>query len=451
MLHRAIAISFLFSTAAFAGAAGLVTVVGADPVMLQLMLPASSSFELQYNGANLSVWTSASRETAIPPGVARLAPDLVGDVQMDCDIDLRDIAVFSRCFTGSGGGPPATGCSTSDFNANGAVELLDFGVVQSAVSGPAGSCPQLPVLVFVEGLAVSQALGDRTIDVLVDPEGDGTFTLQETKIVTNVLLQASPMSGTWGTPISVTLQPAIAPLAFDATTTATWTNVYIPNVGPASQPFVFSFNSQQVRESGSSTAVVLAGDGTLSGSLPTPQVLATTSGSLSGELAFLMGGGQIELRRRFVFTPTSQLRFLELMDDPANPDNPPAFGGELAEIESVIVDDPLNPPLLTGVRGKHFAIEICMANAPQTISVSPPTISATVMTLDTNGVIVDLVANVPFDRSTATLPDCQLYRSLATVPMILVSQSVNKQLFPTLTILRAVQGGKVVAVPGGTP
>lgn len=438
------------SAIALAGPAGLVTVVGEDPVCLQLMLPASSPFKLQY-GAGLSVWDSVLRENPILSGVAQLAPDLEGDVESDCDVDLSDVAVFVRCFTGDAGGTPATGCAPSDLNSNGAVDLSDFAGVQSAMNGPGGNCPQLPVTVFVEALLVSQALGDQTIDVLIDPDGDSIFELMGTEVVTNASIQTSATSGTWGTPITVTLQPAIAPLAFDATTTAAWTGIYVPNVGPASQPFTFSFNAQQVRELDASSAVLLVGDGTLSGSLPTLQILATTSGALDGELTLTLVGGQIVLRRGVSFTPTSQVRFLDLIDDPLNPDDTPAFGDELAEIETVIVDDPLNPPMLTGIRGDHFAIEICVADDPQTVSASPPTTHATIMTLDAAGGVVDFVSNVTFDRSTEALPGCQLYRTNPDFPVVLVSQSVDKQLFPTLTILHGVDGGKIVVIPGGNP
>ena len=59
---------------------------------------------------------------------------LAGDGDRDGDTDLFDYGMFVGCMTGPGGGVPPE-CIVFDMNADGAVNLLDFAVLQSAFSG----------------------------------------------------------------------------------------------------------------------------------------------------------------------------------------------------------------------------------------------------------------------------------------------------------------------------
>jgi len=157
------------------------------------------------------------------------------------------------------------------------------------------------------------------------------------------------------------------------------------------------------------------------------------------------------VRRQFAFSPAPQSRLLELTDDPQNPDDTPQFGSELAEIEIVPIDDPLDPPQLAGIRIAHFAIEICISDDPQTAAAAPATILADVLTLDSTGVVLDTAEDVLFELSADTLPGCSLYRTDAASPVILIDAAIDDVLFPSLTILQGVDQGVIVAIPEVTP
>ena len=69
----------------------------------------------------------------ITPGQANCG---VGDFDQDGDRDLEDFAAFQRCFTGPGGGPPATGCEEGDLDADDDVDLDDHDVLADNLTGP---------------------------------------------------------------------------------------------------------------------------------------------------------------------------------------------------------------------------------------------------------------------------------------------------------------------------
>ena len=55
-----------------------------------------------------------------------------GDTDGDGDADLHDFAAFQNCF---GNSPVAGVCLPLDFNADSAIDLLDFGAFAAALSG----------------------------------------------------------------------------------------------------------------------------------------------------------------------------------------------------------------------------------------------------------------------------------------------------------------------------
>ena len=199
----------------------------------------------------MALWTSSLRTTSIPSGAVFTSGSgsVFGDANADGQVRLDDL-VFIRNRLG-------TTDAASDLNSNGSVDQNDLVLCRQAL----GSGPDRAT-VYIEGLSPSTALCDVPIQLLTDPDQDGTFSLAETKGSTVVAISISPTSGGLGTPISVTIQPALAPLAFDSATTAKWFGAYAPSVGSPTDTFQVSYSRWEFHESSSSEAVVFIGEGT---------------------------------------------------------------------------------------------------------------------------------------------------------------------------------------------
>ncbi len=59
-----------------------------------------------------------------------------GDIDADGDVDLNDFALFDSCITGPGGGVGGSGCQAADINEDGDVDWADFSLFQVAFTGP---------------------------------------------------------------------------------------------------------------------------------------------------------------------------------------------------------------------------------------------------------------------------------------------------------------------------
>ena len=66
-----------------------------------------------------------------------LTPLVKPDLNADGHVDGADLTLFLGCQTGPAMGPPASGCSTADFNGdgNGSVDAVDFAILQRCWSG----------------------------------------------------------------------------------------------------------------------------------------------------------------------------------------------------------------------------------------------------------------------------------------------------------------------------
>jgi hypothetical protein len=60
---------------------------------------------------------------------------LMGDMDVDGDVDLVDFASFQLCFTGPGGTVSEGGCALTDFDGDGDCDLVDFNAFQLAFTG----------------------------------------------------------------------------------------------------------------------------------------------------------------------------------------------------------------------------------------------------------------------------------------------------------------------------
>lgn len=57
-----------------------------------------------------------------PTGIAVYAPLIAGDMDADGDVDLLDFGAFHSCVTGPGGGPVVSECWAADIDGDGDVD-----------------------------------------------------------------------------------------------------------------------------------------------------------------------------------------------------------------------------------------------------------------------------------------------------------------------------------------
>lgn len=60
----------------------------------------------------------------------------LGDLDVDCDVDLVDHSEFESCLTGPYGGPLEPECEAADLDGDGDVDLFDVGIFQASYTGP---------------------------------------------------------------------------------------------------------------------------------------------------------------------------------------------------------------------------------------------------------------------------------------------------------------------------
>ena|GEM_PF-3179214 len=430
------------------GDAGTVVVIGEEPTPLQFSIPALSQYKFAYDPARISLWDTVTMDNLIPPGTIFIAPALAGDFEPDCDVDLKDFSEFQVCFTGSGGGPPAPGCDAFDFEPDTDVDLADFVVFESNISGP--DCGTIPLTVFAEGLTASTSLCDVPVDVLTAPPGGGTFTLFDTAEVTVVSIDITPSSGPLGTEVSVTLDPAMAPIAFDSLSTAEWDGVFDPVAGPPSAPFTILYDAAQVHESSSASAVIVAGDGTTvngpdSSTLDFP-------GTLDGVLTLNL---DVSLARTFDFTPSVAPGVWESItyDDDSLSTGPPMLAGEPTDLEILLLSSDPDPTpdevVLLQSYTFHLAAVMRVDENPTTVASAPGFIDVDLVTFTSGGVEVDRRENVRLDRVMGDDgdPDNLVYHSDLTKPIILVDVALDPGSYPNVVVLQAEVGGTANIVP----
>ncbi len=230
------------SQVAFGQDPGLIVVIGETPEPVEFRGPENSPYKFHYDPARITLWDSIDMQNPIPSGTVFQA----GGAVPGCEVDLSDFASFQACFSGDGGGV-APACEGFDEDADNDVDLDDYATFHGMFIGPV--CNVVFVPVFVEGLTASTGLGDVVITLLTDPDGDEVFAVEATEPATVVSIDITPTSGPVGTAITITLQPAVGPLAFDPLTMAEWSGVFQPIVGPSSDPFTTTYSSSQFRES----------------------------------------------------------------------------------------------------------------------------------------------------------------------------------------------------------
>lgn len=419
---------------------GTVLVVGEAPVALQFPVASGTPCKLVYP-ANVAVWTSPLRTTPVLSNAAFTAGSgpVFGDANGDGHVRLDDL-IYIRNRLG-------TSDAACDLNGNGVVDQNDLVMCRSALgSGPDN------VTVYLEAVSASSALCDTSVDFLTDPGGSGSFTVAESRRFTSVAVSVSPASGGLGTPVTITLQPAIAPLAFDSATTATWSGEFQTASG-STPAFRVNFNASELRESGAGSATVFIGQGTAINA-PSLEDLSGT-GILDGTMSLIFSGHTIS--KRFSFSLQVSGATWEKLTYPIDylewTVGPPALAGEPAQVR--VLDwsrtDPDSPPseeMLLYLRSIHHAAVLRIPETPSAVAAAPEFVFVDIITqdssrseLDRRRVRLDLVED---DGD----PSFIVYSSHLSKPVVLLDVPVDPSAYPGITVLHASDAGYILAVPG---
>ncbi|HUU84878.1 MAG TPA: hypothetical protein VM243_15370 [Phycisphaerae bacterium] len=376
------------------------------------------------------------------PSTAAGAPRQERDLDGDNDVDLVDFARFQVLFSGATTTSPE--CDSADLDDDADVDLGDFGIFQT-VFGASQQGPPVAITVFVEGLTVSTALGDAVITVLVDPDGDDVFEPEATQPITVAIIDLSPTSGPMGAEITVALQPALCPIAFDSTTTAEWTGVFDPLSGPPSPGFTTTYGADQVHESGVGSATLIAGDGTTPN--PPDPTSVLLPGTFSGTLTFDFSGAMVG--KVFGFTPTAAPAVFESIAylDSSVSSGPPVLDGEPADLPIIlfsILPDPVpQQSSLLVAYWAHLAIVARVDENPSTLAYGPASFDVDVVTYDETGAELDRRGEIQLTSVSGDDgdPDYITYHSDLSTPLILVDVAVDPLAYPDVILLRADAGG----------
>lgn len=421
---------------------GVVAVVGERSVPLHLSVDSGTQCKLNYPASRVTVWTSPLRTNSIPPDTPFTSGSgsVFGDANGDGYVKLDDL-VFIRNDLG-------TSIAASDLDGNGIVEEHDLVLCRNALGAGPDS-----LVVYVEALAPSEALCDAGVELLTDPEGDGSYALSATRSVTSVSISISPAAGGLGTPLDIAIQPAIAPLAFDSATTAIWFGVYEPSVGPATDRFQVDYSRWEFRESSGSTASLFIGDGTVRNAPPVESLSGT--GTLNGSVALVLSGHTI--RRSFSFNFQASGVAWEKLTYPVDylewTFGPPSLDGEPAHVQ--IFDwsghtNPLTEGMLLYSKEVHHAVVLRIPETPSAAAAAPEFLLVDLISMDASLTEVDRRPSVrldpvPDDGDPAYL----VYSTHLSKPVVLINVQVEQSAYPNVTVLQGIDNGYVLAAPSG--
>lgn len=400
---------------------------------------------------------------------------LPGDLDEDGDVDLTDLGLFADVLLGLDTDPglvgradlngdglahgndiqpfvqaflnpaPAPDPNAADLNFSGAVDLADLplfvDVLLFGITAPSNAT----ITLFAEGLAPSADLCDTPADLLTDPDGDGTFALAATVEFTVVDLNFSPLTGGLGTPITITMTPAIPPLAFDAGTTATWTGVFQPMAGVPTAPFTITYSPAQFRESSASQAVIIAGDGSL---LNPPDVAhVSLPGSLPGVLTLHFAA--CDLSKNVPFDPVGGPILTTIQYDA----NAQPFVGPTPDSLEIVITTNGNGSdeiLLAGNYFNHLAVALEIARNAFTDGEAPAAILVTLISRTTAGAELQSTQNLPLLRDdVASNPTTILYHSDFQLPIVLVDVFLDPAGYSLVLPVHAVDQGEIAILPQG--
>jgi hypothetical protein len=432
------------------GETGRLVIVDGEPTEVVVDVPSLATWKLSYNPSMIAVWDTPTKNNLVPPGTEYMAPAVVGDDDLDCDVDLRDVAEFQVCFTGDGGGI-LPDCSGFDTEPDGDVDFADFEIVGLDLRGPR-VCVDTSLAFYVEGLIASTTLCDTALETLADSDGDGVFESSQVSELTVVEVTLAPTSGPVGTPVTVSLTPAITPLAFDAATTATWAGVYDPAVGDPSPPLQVTYSAAQFREISADEAIIVIGDGAVTDA---PDFGETNDpGVLVGQLTLVVAAG--EIRVPFDFAPEFDAARWEDVNYPDGPGGAadPMLDGEPTDLPVLLLTNtpnPLNPSesFLLNANGFHVAAVVRVEENPTTVASAPTTLNVDLVSYDSQGIEIDRVFDLMLERVLGDDgdPNNLIYHNDLDTPIVLVDVDLSGGSYPSVVPLHVLGGGSAVIVP----
>lgn len=415
---------------------GAVVVVDGDLSVVTFALPWGTPYQVDYPTGRVDLWLDSARTAPAAP-LTTYTARRNGDVDQNGVIDARDIACFLSVLGDVGPNPINVPCHqfTADLNNDGSVDELDVPYFAEAlVSG----YPPSGAVLYVEGIAASTALGDAVVELLTDPDEDGTFTVAESSPVTVVAISFSPNLGPVGTPISITIAPAIAPLAFDENTWLTWQGVFQPSGTAPSIPLTFDYSAPRFREQDAANAVVIAGEAPASGAVGLETV--SLPGALTGTATLHVG--PYIFSKPFAFTPTASPILTAISYDPQTAE--PFIGPVPETLEIVMTSngDGTNEIILAGMAMNHSVVVMEVQRNTFTETDAPSSVLVTLISFDQQSAALQTIPNLSLTRDEQ-LSDAQsiLYHSDFEVPIILVEELLDPDDYSLVLPLHAVDQG----------
>lgn len=376
----------------------------------------------------------------VPPFVVSLLVGVPnGDVNHDGKVDGADIQAFVNVLLGGYD-------AEADLDSSGTVDLADIPLfVEVLLFGMPP--PASTVTLFAEGLSASTSLCDTPVNVLTDPNGTGTFTLAETRDTTVMAFTVSPTNGTFGTPVYITMSPAIVPLVFDSSTSAAWVGVFQPAIGPASGSISMAFSPTQFRETSSGQAVLILGDSSFScgGGIDTVALPGALQGSLTIQLA-----GRALSRNAVNLTPTSGPLLTAISYD--QQDAHPYIGPTPASLEVVMTGNGNGAAetLLAGLVLNHLAVVMEVDRNGYTQTEAPSNLTVRLISKTSAGEVLQSVDSLTLARDDPmSSPSKFLYHSDFAVPIVLTDAPLDPNNYTLVLPVHATDQGQIVILPGG--
>jgi hypothetical protein len=419
-------------------ASAAVVVVGGKTAVASFVLPGGTPYQVDFPngpGTPTLVWFDSAMTNPVVPFTTYAATSR-GDFNADNILDGRDVQGFADALV------LGVFNAEADFDDNGNVDVGDIaGFVEALLLG----LPADGVILFVEGINASTAIGDATIDLYLDPDQDLTFTLSNSEPVTSFEFTVQA-NGQIGAPSAITIAPAIAPYIFDANTSARWAGTLLTSAG-SHPPLAVDFSSSEVQEQSSNTAVIILGQGSRSGGIQT-DLIPLMTGFSRGRLTLSIAGEALTTPEFDIDHSGQQFRFNELDFDPVDPGGvAPDYGVSVDPVPVLNVTDPVDPGLDT-LWGFHVALEVPVDENADSLAVAPATISVDLLVIDAAGQVHDSIANLMLDRIDADGDPAAInYRSDLVRPLIFVDAAVNELAFPDLHVVQVVAGSSVTIVP----
>lgn len=427
---------------------GTIVVVGGDLRPITFSLPTGIEYQLSYDDARVALWFDLARTQPAPPLLTFQAPAQIvhGDLTGDARINGADVQTFVDVVLGNNTDPALI--AQADFDESGTADLADTPLFVSALLA-AGPFQNTVIILYAEGLTAGTDLCDAPVDLLTDQQGTGTFALAATAQITVVSLTLSPSLGPIGTPLTLTVAPAVAPLVFDAVTTASWAGVYAPDIGPPSAVFTVSFDANQVREQTTATGVIVLGDGSPS-VIPGPSGLVEP-GSFDGDFTVDFQGTLVTKPVSIVATEPPFFARINYTDTSIM-SGPPELGDEITETPVLLVNpDTMTPPSLEAVIAAgwaHLAPVLLVQENSITTPDAPATVLLKVVTFDANDVVVDQTAALTLTKVSDPDgdPDHIIYAGDLNTPIVLLDVMVDPLDFPGFEVVFMPSNAETVRV-----